>query len=79
MKGGAWNRLNQMKQLQNLLVVVALGFVVLMLYPFSPSTLNSPTYFQYVGAFGIVAVAIAAIFVYYLRPSQKRPGEQVSY
>jgi len=71
-----------MRRLQNLLVLVALVFVVLILYPFSsssPNSPNSPTSFQYVGEFGLIAVAIAAALVYYLRPSQKRPGEQVSY
>ena len=66
-------------QLQNLLVIVALAFGVLILYPFSASTSSYPTLLQYVGSLGLIAVAIGAALVYYLRPSQKRSGEQVSY
>jgi len=71
--------LKWVRQLQNLLVIVALVFVVLILYPFTPSSFSSPTPLQYVGYFGLLAVTIAAVLVYYLSPSQKKSGEQVSY
>jgi len=78
-RGEAWNRLKRVTQLQNLLIIVAVVFVVLSLYPFSLSSQSSPTALQYVGGFGLIVVGIAAVLLYYLRPSQKRPGEQVSY
>jgi presenilin-like A22 family membrane protease len=69
-------------QPQNILVLVALALIVLLysIYYSSPASPSAPsTIPELVVAFALVAVAIAAVLLYYIRPAQRRPGETVSY
>jgi len=61
--------------LLNLLVLVAVVLVVLLLY----AEYSSIFALQVVAGIGALAVAIAAVIVFYLHSPQKRSGEQVSY
>jgi hypothetical protein len=60
------------------LVVLASLFLILSPYYSSPPT-SPPTPLQWIGAFALIAVTIIAVLLFFLRPPQRRPGEQVSY
>ena len=72
--------MKQVTALQVLLVLVALVLLVPLLYSFlsSPSS-ATPNTLQLADGIGIIVVGIAAALLFFLRPPQKRPGEQVSY
>ncbi len=75
-----WSRLNRVTQVQALLVIVILVLLVLSVYSIrssGPSTVVSPLQIAY--DLGMLAAAFAVIILFFLRPTQKRPDETVSY
>jgi hypothetical protein len=74
-------RLKRVTLLQMLLAFLALAFMVLLLYSLYslPSASSVRTPLQEISALGIIAVGVAATLLFFIRPPQRKPGEQVRY
>ena len=59
----------------NLLVALAVAFVVLLFY----AEYSSIFALQVVATLGVIAATITAVIMFYRRSPQRKPGEQVSF